>query len=255
VDRALIRRHGRFRDGDDASPACAIRYKPPTMVLATKARKRSIGLIAISAVLLLGAVLAPGAGAATLYVCVKKGSGTARFVNARTKCRRNETKLAWNIAGPAGRNGATGKNGSNGKNGTNGKDGAAGKNGTNGANGASAGLIDSNDSVFELPVTRATIATLPNVPPGSYIVTGKVQVEDANPAEGVTVHCYLAGDEARAELQPKGGSATLSLITAGVTLSTTAFPLECNDFGTAGVKVAFARIAAIQVQTLSATTG
>ena len=229
------------------------------MSVTASARTRLIGLLAISAVLLLSALaIASDAGAATLYVCVKKGSGTARFVSARTKCRRNETKLAWNIVGPAGRNGTNGKNGANGKNGSNGKDGAAGKNGTNGTsgvNGSSAGLIDSNDSVFELPLTRATIATLPNVPPGSYIVTAKVQVEDANPTEAADVHCYLSGDEAKAELQPNGGSATLSLVTAGATLSTTAFPLECNAFGISGVKVAFARVAAVQVQTLSATTG
>ncbi len=199
----------------------------------TKPSRTTIAALAAAATLPLSALLAaPQAGAATLYVCVKKNVGTARFVNARTRCRRNETKLSWNTPGPAGRNGSNGKNGATGKNG---KDGAAGKNGTNGtngANGSSAGLIDSNDSPFELPSTRATVATLPNVPPGSYIVTAKVQVEDANPTEGVTVHCYLAGDEAKAELQPKGGSATLSLITAGATLSTTAFPLECNDFGT-----------------------
>jgi hypothetical protein len=212
-------------------------------------------MLAVASILLLSALaLASQAGAATLYVCVKKGSGTARFVNARTRCRRNETKLAWNISGPAGRNGTNGKNGAAGKNGTSGKDGTAGKNGTNGANGVSVGYVDSNDSVFELPLTRATIATLPNVAPGSYIVTAKVQVEDTNPA-AATVHCYLSGDEAKAELQPNGGSATLSLITAGVTLSVTSFPLECNDFGTAGVKVAFARITATQVQTLTATTG
>jgi len=213
-------------------------------------------MLATASVLLLSAFATmPQAGAATLYVCVKKGSGTARFVNARTKCRRNETKLAWNLTGPAGRNGTNGKNGANGKNGTNGKDGAAGKNGTNGANGTSAGLIDTNDSPFELPSTRVTVATLANVPPGSYIVTAKVQVEDANPTEPVTVHCYLAGDEAKAELQPNGGSATLSLLATSVTPATTAFPLECNDLGPSGVKVAFARIAAIQLQTLSATTG
>jgi hypothetical protein len=213
-------------------------------------------MLATASILLLSALaIAPQAGAATLYVCVKKHAGTARFVSARTKCRRNETKLAWNTSGPAGRNGTNGKNGSNGKGGANGKDGATGKTGANGTNGSSAGLIDSNDSSFELPLTRATVATLPNVPPGNYIVTAKVQVEDANLTEGVTVHCYLAGDEAKAELLPKGGSATLALMTAGTTLSASAFPLECNDFGTSGVKVAFARIAAIQVQTLTATTG
>ena len=75
--------------------------------------------IAILAALLLSGLLGVSqAGASTLYACVKKKGGTARFVNARTNCRRGETKLAWNTQGVPGRNGSNGKNGAAGKNGT-----------------------------------------------------------------------------------------------------------------------------------------
>jgi hypothetical protein len=221
-------------------------------------RPTMTALAAASTLLLSGLVIAPQAGASTLYACVKK-SGTARFVSARTRCRRGEAKLSWNTQGVAGKNGSPGKNGTTGKNGANGKNGASGKDGTNGkdgANGSSAGLVDFNDNPFELSLTRQTIATLPNVPAGSYILVAKTQVEDTSATEGAEVHCYLAGsDEAVATLDAKGGAATLSLMTAGATPFTSIFTLECNDFGTAGIKVAFARIAAIQVQTLTATTG
>lgn len=221
-----------------------------------KPSRTTITALAAAVALPLSALAAaPQAGAATLYVCVKKNVGTARFVSARTRCRRNETKLSWNTPGPAGRNGANGKNGAAGKNG---KDGAAGKNGangTNGLNGASAGLVDFNDSPFELPLTRAAIATLPGVPAGSYVFVAKAELEDANATEAVDVHCYLASDEAVAELAPKGGVATVSLLTAATIPIASAITLECNAFGTKEVKVEFARIAAIQVQALTATSG
>jgi hypothetical protein len=224
----------------------------------TRTKRSALTMVlAASTLLLSGLAAAPQASASTLYACVKKKGGTARFVNARTNCRRGETKLSWNTQGVPGRNGSNGKNGATGKNGTNGKNGADGKagvNGVNGANGASAGIVDFSDSPFELPLTRTAVATLPSVPPGSYILLAKTKLEDTNLAEGVTVHCYLAGDEAVAELTAKGGSATVSLIGVAVSPLTASIPLECDDFGTAGVKVSFARLIAIQVQALSGTT-
>jgi hypothetical protein len=214
----------------------------------------TLAALAIIAALLLSGLLAVSqAGASTLYACVKKKGGTARFVNARTNCRRGETKLSWNTQGVPGRNGSNGKNGAAGKNGTNGKNGADGKagvNGKDGANGASTGIVDFSDSPFELPLTRQAIATLPSVPPGSYVLLAKTQLENTKP-EGATVHCYLAGDEAVTEVAGKG-STTISLLSVSVSPLTASISLEC--FGTAGVKVSFARLIAIQVQTLGGTT-
>ena len=216
--------------------------------------------LALTAAALATAVLGvpAQAGVATLYACVKKKTGTARFVNARASCRRNERKISWNTqgvpgsAGAKGKNGANGKTGIAGKNGTNGKDGA---NGANGKDGASAGLVSFSDSPFELPLSRHAVATLSNVPPGNYIVTAKALLNDNNLTEGVTVHCYMLGDEAATEMSAKGGYGSVSLLGILVTPLTSSIALECNDFGTSGIEVSFARIAAIQVQTLGGTTG
>lgn len=220
-----------------------------------RATRHTITALAAGATLLLsGLALAPQAGASTLYACVKKKTGTARFVNARTSCRRSERKISWNTQGVPGSAGAKGKNGANGRNGSNGKDGSNGKEGPSGKDGAGAGLVSFSDSPFELPLSRHAVATLSNVPPGNYIVTAKALLEDTNPTEGVTVHCYIAGDEAATELSVSGGRGSLSLLGILVSPLTSSITLECNDFGTSGVKVSFARVAAIQVQTLGGTT-
>jgi hypothetical protein len=215
------------------------------------ARPKIAALAAGSTLLLSGLALAPQAGASTLYACVKKHSGTARFVNARASCRRNERKIAWNTQGVPGRNGRNGKNGSAGKNGANGKDGA---NGANGKDGISAALVAFSDSPFELPLSKHAVATLSNIPPGNYIVTAKALLEDSNATEGVVVHCYIAGDEAATEIAAKGGYGSVSLLGIFVTPLSSSITLECDDFGTSGIKVFFARIAAIQVQTLGGST-
>jgi hypothetical protein len=219
----------------------------------TRTKRSALTVVLTASTLLLsGLAAAPQAGAATLYACVKKKGGTARFVNARTNCRRGETKLSWNTQGVPGRNGSNGKTGAAGKNGTNGKNGADGKAGVNGTNGASAGIVDFSDSPFDLPSTKTAVATLPSVPPGSYILLANAQLENTKPTEGDAVRCYLAGDEALTELAIKG-SATTSLTSISVSPLTASISLECEAAST-GVKVSFARLVAVQVQTLSGTT-
>jgi hypothetical protein len=220
-------------------------------------RSALTAVLSASTLLLSGLAAAPQAGAATLYACVKKKGGAARFVNARTNCRRGETKLSWNTQGVPGRNGSNGKNGPAGKNGTNGKngtDGKAGANGANGANGVSAAAVDFSDSPFELPLTRTAVATLPSVPPGNYVVLATALLKDDNPTLGVAVHCFIAGDEAATELSANGGYGSLSLSGIVVSPLSSSLTLECNDFGTSGIKVSFARITAIQVQSLGGTS-
>lgn len=219
---------------------------------------RRMPLALAAAALVIAVLTVPAqAGASTLYACVKKKTGTARFVSARTNCRRSERKISWNTQGVPGSNGAKGKNGANGKNGLIGKNGANGKDGASGANGkdgASAGLVAFSDSPVELPLSRHVVATLPNVPAGNYVVMAKALLGDNNPTEGVTVHCYVAGDEAATELSAKGGYGSVSLVGILVSPLSSSITLECDDFGTSGIEVSFARIAAIQVQTLGGTT-
>jgi hypothetical protein len=81
-------------------------------------RRVTAVLAALVAGVLIAAVAAPHADAATIYTCVKKKSGAMRVVSSKTKCKKNESKLSWNSAGPAGKNGLNGKDGANGKDGS-----------------------------------------------------------------------------------------------------------------------------------------
>jgi hypothetical protein len=89
-------------------------------------RRVTAAILAAGALLLAAFAIAPTAGAATLYACVKK-NGTAHIYAKKPKCKKHESKLSWNTEGAAGRNGSNGLNGlngvgTNGTNGTNGKD-------------------------------------------------------------------------------------------------------------------------------------
>jgi len=92
----------------------------------TTHRRATAALIAAGAMFGPLLILAPRADAATIYACVKKKDGSARFVTRTTKCRRGETKLQWNSEGPAGPRGATGSQGSAGLQGAQGVQGNPG---------------------------------------------------------------------------------------------------------------------------------
>jgi hypothetical protein len=90
-------------------------------------RRAAAVLAAAGALLLAAFAAAPQANAATIYACVKKNTGTGRFVTKKTKCKKGETKLSWNTQGLSGKNGANGTNGTNGAAGAVGKEGPAGQ--------------------------------------------------------------------------------------------------------------------------------
>jgi hypothetical protein len=71
-------------------------------------------LIATGALVLPAVAIVPQANAATIYACVKKGTGSARFTSKRAKCRKGETRLSWNSLGPAGPAGSRGAPGAQG---------------------------------------------------------------------------------------------------------------------------------------------
>jgi hypothetical protein len=95
--------------------------------MSTLITRRSTAMLVATGALLFGTLaVAPDAGAATLYACVKK-NGTPRVLTTKKpKCKKGETKLSWNIEGIGGKNGKNGMNGINGINGINGKDGKDG---------------------------------------------------------------------------------------------------------------------------------
>jgi hypothetical protein len=85
--------------------------------------RRGATLVAVVGMLLTAALgWSTQAKASTLYACAKK-SGNAHIYAKKPKCKKGETKLSWNTAGPAGKNGKNGGPGANGTNGTNGTNG------------------------------------------------------------------------------------------------------------------------------------
>jgi hypothetical protein len=95
--------------------------------MSTLVIRRGTAVLGTAAALLLAVLaIAPEAGAATIYACVKSKAGTARVFTKKPKCKKGETKLSWNTIGPSGRNGANGIGGGAGKEGPAGKEGAKG---------------------------------------------------------------------------------------------------------------------------------
>lgn len=102
------------------------------------------------------------ADASSIYACVNKRSGSARFVSAKTKCKKSERRVSWNAAGLAGAPGARGSNGS---------PGAAG---APGANGVGLDFASSNLGPVTLAEPPATdIVASKTIPAGSYLVSAK----------------------------------------------------------------------------------
>src|SRR5262245_62096581 len=63
--------------------------------------------------------------AAVLEACVNPGNGNMRLVGPGTACHNNETRVNWNVEGPAGPAGPAGPTGPQGPAGNDGADGAS----------------------------------------------------------------------------------------------------------------------------------
>lgn len=121
--------------------------------MSTSVTRRGVALLAAATISLFAALaMASQAGAATYYACVKK-NGSAHIFAKKPKCKKGESKLSWNNAGPAGKNGA---NGANGLSGANGKEGAQGPIGPQGP-GATTFTFDASATATPPRVTLGTM--------------------------------------------------------------------------------------------------
>ena len=166
-------------------------------------RRRRVLLVALPLLALVaGVALAAKPSArrpstAVINACVKKGSGQVRVVRPGAGCRKNESRLSWNVQGPAGPRGATGAAGATGPAGAAGPAGPAGPAGAKGDPGARG-------------------ATGPAGPKGDAGAQGP-------PGPGLTsleslngVACHLGGTAGTASLTyDAGGVATLTCVTGG----------------------------------------
>ncbi|HEV7747717.1 MAG TPA: hypothetical protein VGO56_22145 [Pyrinomonadaceae bacterium] len=87
-------------------------------------------------VLMLVPIVQHAATPGVLEACINGGNGGMRLVDSGQACHNNETRVSWNIAGPAGPAGPTGPTGPIGATGATGATGPAGPTGATGATGA-----------------------------------------------------------------------------------------------------------------------
>ena len=91
------------------------------------------GIVALACAVLLPIALHAASSPGTLEACVNPGNGNMRLVASSTQCHNNETRVSWNITGPAGPPGPTGPSGPAGPKGATGPAGSTGATGAAGA--------------------------------------------------------------------------------------------------------------------------
>ena len=111
--------------------------KETLMKIASRRRAGIAGIASFAlALLILPIALYAANTPGVLEACVNPGNGDMRLVDSSTACHNNETRVTWNIEGPAGPAGPTGPAGPMGPAGATGPEGPAGPTGATGATGA-----------------------------------------------------------------------------------------------------------------------
>jgi hypothetical protein len=137
---------------------------------------------------------------AVINACVKKGSGQVRVVRPGAGCRKNESRLSWNVQGPAGPRGAAGPTGAAGAIGPAGAAGPAGPVGPAGAKGDPGARGATGP-----PGPKGDAG--PQGPPGPALSS----LESLN-----GIACHLGGSAGTASLTyDASGVATLTCVTGG----------------------------------------
>ncbi|HEY2715627.1 MAG TPA: hypothetical protein VGI73_05345 [Solirubrobacterales bacterium] len=171
-----------------------------------------LGALALAIAAAGGAWAASGGGAGKITVCVSKSGGA---LYQAKKCQKKDKKLSWSIQGPQGPKGAEGADGKNGKDGTN---------GANGKNGAVAGLSAAQSGVVNLNGTEKTVLTL-DLPAGSFIVQGKVQVGGTATSAGyMNDSCTLADGSASNDAQFSAPLTPAQFL--GIHIAETSMPMQ-----------------------------
>lgn len=200
-----------------------------------------VGVLAASSVGVLAA--APPAGAATIYACVNRHTGSVRVFTRKPICRKHEVRVSWNTQGYVGKTGAPGKTGATGKTGPTGKTGAEGPKGATGPNGVANGYSASGKEPVEFTGKKEVTVVSKSVPAGNYIVSAKTVVSSsATAAIRAAAVCELliggpgtVADTAgwntglAQESAEFVGEATLSLEAAVTVKAETVLSLVCTD--------------------------
>lgn len=187
----------------------------------------------------------PG-GDGVIHSCYQSKGGGLRVVAAKKKCSRGEHALSWNQVGRPGRQGNQGIQG------------------VQGVPGPSNAFEVARDvGPMNIGTTPVTVATLANLPPGSYVVSAKTEVNSpSGGATDVTCMLHAEGDSDAGDAYVGGGSSATYVAVIPLTLTHTfasvgSVTLTCLKDLAATANVANTKIVAIKVatETHSAVTG
>lgn len=173
------------------------------------------------------------------YTACAKPNGALRLLNPKGRCPKGNKKVKIGARGPAGAKGPQGKRGAQGIQGVQGTQGIQGVQGLTGnigpqgPAGVITGYYDYNDAPdFPKSDNYLTLATLSNVPPGSYAMFAKLYLVGSS-YDTVVVSCKLvtANDSDLSETTIDGNavpeSVSLELVTSySLTQSVT---VQCDN--------------------------
>ncbi len=189
----------------------------------------AIGVIVLTVVLFAG-ITCYGAEN-IIYGCFQKNNGQLRIVSDPGNCRPSERSIFWNQVGPVGPTGPQGPMGPTGPQGPTGPEGPPGPTGPTGPQGP-AGISNmsiARQGTASVPLNNAEVEVLSlTVPAGTYAISAKVSVSNADAAVQAA-HCTLStGDSS--EVQIAAGNLVgemISLLDADTFASDTAIVLTC----------------------------
>ena len=195
----------------------------------------ALGSAAAFAVGVTMAATTPGSG----YVACSNGKQTLGLVGAHGTCPQGYRKVSVGAPGPAGPTGPTGPQGPIGPQGPTGPAGPTGPEGSTGPAGTVGAYYDYADNPgFPAGTNFQTLATLPNLPPGSYAILAKLDVLDNSAADNrFSVLCELiAGidsDRSTVTLASFDNAAAIPLEVAHTfgLVGSYSVTVECNNFG------------------------
>jgi hypothetical protein len=195
----------------------------------------------VVAYLALFVALGGGALAATSLVgsngqihgCVSK-NGQLTVVKPGKKCKKGQTKIAWNQKGPKGDNGNAG---------------------ATGPSDAFQAFPTTNVSIASTTEPGTSVVTLQKLPAGSYALFGYTNLDFGSGPGPVHVRCYIdydhSGAAGDAELQQAGDKSGLGAETTMTLTTARAVDFACSKSTAAEVSTAGARLIAIKVGTVT----
>lgn len=183
----------------------------------------------------------------SVQACANETNGNLRAVSDASQCRRHEESLSWSVVGPQGAVGPTG---------------AQGPVGPTGPRGPSEAWETYRfESTVAVDGSTDEIARIPALPAGKYVVTGKVNVDNALGGSGAVDCSIVFGgwyDLGISDIGTAGGQVTRATIAATFGASVaegTPAVMTCRRInGSGNLRASLGEIVVTKVESLTQNT-